>query len=385
MLGSGHQHHEDMQQAHMQVRRPRFDVDYKRAPLLVIWEVTRSCALACKHCRAKAIPGRDPNELSVEEGKTLIRDVRQMGTPIIVFTGGDPLQRDDLEDLIRTAKEEGLRVGTIPAATPLLTRERVESLKTAGVDQLAFSLDAGTPELHDDFRGVEGSFQTTINGVGFARNAGVPVQINTCFDAWNFEEFDKIANLVGLLRAVFWEIFFLVPVGRGTALQGLAPQQFDQLFEKIADLSSRVSFVIKVTEAQHYRRFLLQRNLAQRRAASGNPFPESKKSHASLFENAARVVNAGSGFCFVSHTGELCPSGFLPLSAGNIRDCSITELYRNAPLFRELRDANLLKGRCGCCEYKGVCGGSRSRAYALTGDYLSEAPCCSYHPKAFFV
>jgi radical SAM protein len=351
-----------------------FKVDYQQAPLLLIWEVSRACALACQHCRASAIDWRAPRELTLEEGCQLIDDVAAMGTPLIVFTGGDPLQRDDLEDLIRHACSRRLTVGTIPAATSRLTRERILSLKEAGVHQIALSLDAENAAKHDAFRGIPGTFDKAIEAAGWIREAGVNLQVNTVFGSWNAQDFDAIAELIEKLGVVFWEVFFLVPTGRGSALSGCSPEQFEVLFEKLYQLSKRASFVIKVTEGQHLRRFI-----AQKEAAGVSDIPRVR----AKMMMSGKPVNSGHGFCFVDHVGNVCPSGFLPVVCGNVRNQSVTEIYRENPVFQELRRFDLLKGKCGICEYRDLCsGGSRARAYALTGDYLSSEESCVYEPTA---
>lgn len=361
--------------------------DFHQAPFLVIWETTQSCALACRHCRAEAIDERHPEELDLEEGKNLIDQVADMGTGIMVLSGGDPLQRDDLEDLIRHGKARNLRIGTIPAATERLTPERVRSLKMAGLDQMALSLDGKDEASHDGFRMVPGSFRRTMAGAEFARRVGLPLQVNTTFAAWNYKDFDPLRELVEGLGVVFWEIFFLVPMGRGSELQALTPEQFEALFEKIYRLQKRAPFIVKITEAPHYRRYVAER---ERQAGNRGGVPTGKRIRHLLAREtgpggsmgqAPRGVNSGNGFAFVSHTGEVFPSGFLPLVAGNVRRQTLADIYRNSPLFRELRDPALLQGRCGRCEYAELCGGSRSRAYALTGDYLADDASCLYEPK----
>ncbi|MBU0677222.1 MAG: TIGR04053 family radical SAM/SPASM domain-containing protein [Verrucomicrobia bacterium] len=352
----------------------RFDVDYNKAPLLVIWEVTRACQLACKHCRASAINVRDPNELTLEQGRELLADIAAMGTPLVIFTGGDPLQRDDLEELIVSAKELGLRAGSIPAATEYLTQKRVQSLAAAGLDQMALSLDGPTSEQHDTFRGVEGSFKKVMQGALWAREARLPLQINTVFAAWNFGEFDRIAALVESLGIVFWEVFFLVPTGRGEAMKSCTADQYEVLFGKLHEMSQRVSFIIKVTEAQHYRRYVMQHSVSRTEGEGDQVEAQG------AIRSAPKPVNAGKGFCFVDHVGNVCPSGFLPVIAGNVKDSSISDVYRESDIFRELRDYSKLKGKCGRCEFREVCGGSRSRAHAMTGDIHAEEPFCVYEP-----
>jgi radical SAM protein len=347
-------------------------LDYHQAPLLLIWEVTRACALACQHCRASAIDWRDPLELATDEGRRLIDDVAAMGTPLIVFTGGDPLQRDDLEELIQHARSRGLTIGAIPAVTPRLTRERVMSLRDAGVHQVALSIDAETPEKHDAFRGVPGTFAKVIEAARWIRESGVNLQANTVFGSWNVRDFDAMARLIEELGVTFWEVFFLVPTGRGSALKGCTPEEFELLFAKLCDLAVRAPFVIKVTEAQHLRRFVAQRS-------GSDPASVRVKARMML---SGRPVNAGHGFCFVDHLGNVCPSGFLPLPCGNVRRQSVTDIYRNHLVFRELRDFALLKGKCSACEFRDQCsGGSRARAYAIDGDYLASEPFCIHEPQ----
>lgn len=353
-------------------------VDFEQAPFLLIWEVTRACALACRHCRAAAEDRRDPKELSLEEGMRLLDDTAAMGTPIVILTGGDPLQRDDLEELIAHGKSRGLRMGTIPAETPRLTPARVRSLKAAGLDQMALSLDGSTAALHDGFRKVDGCFDIAMHAAAWACDAGLPLQINTVFGAWNYADFDALAKLVERLGVVFWEVFFLVPTGRGAELESCSPAQFETLFGRLYELAARAPYIVKITEAPHYRRHVLRRAGAASDVAAhrGQRLLARAEGPRRTMGLSPLPVNAGKGFCFVDHTGEVYPSGFLPLAAGNVRTHRLAELYRHAELFKDLRDPSRLKGACGACEYRDVCGGSRSRAYALTGDYLAADPCC---------
>ncbi len=358
--------------------------DFAQAPLLVIWETTRSCALACAHCRADADLTRDPRELSTRQGFSLIDQVAEMGTPILILSGGDPLVREDLEALTRHAKERGLRVGTIPAATPALTRKRLAALKAAGLDQVAFSLDAATAAEHDAFRRAPGAYARVMQGVRWAQDLGLPVQINTCLGAWNIATFDAIVALVGGLPIAFWEVFFLIPVGRGAAMGGLAPEEFEQVFARLRQLSLEADFVVKLTEAQHFRRFVMQTEAsvgpdAAARIERTVARPASVRAGLSL---PPRAVNAGDGFLFVDHLGGICPSGFLPQVRGNLRTERLAHVYREDPLFVSLRDHARLGGKCGRCEYRQVCGGSRARAWATTGDHLAEDPACAYVPRA---
>lgn len=363
--------------------QPAFD--FTQAPLLVIWETTRSCALACAHCRADADLTRHPGELTTGEGYHLVDQVAEMGTPILILSGGDPLMRDDLERLVRHGKSRGLRVGTIPAATPRLTRERLDSLREAGLDQVAFSLDGATARSHDQFRRAPGAFARVLEAAGWARELGLPLQINSCFGAWNWAEFDALAELVGTLGVAFWEVFFLVPVGRGAQLGGLTPGQFETAFEKLWKLSREAPFVVKLTEAQHFRRFVRRREAALGRGAAGRAEhalarPAGVRSGLRL---PPRAVNAGDGFVFVDHLGGICPSGFFPEVRGHVQDGVLARVYRHDPLFTGLRDHSRLGGKCGVCEFREACGGSRSRAKALTGDAWACDPSCAYIPTGW--
>ncbi|MDF3128806.1 TIGR04053 family radical SAM/SPASM domain-containing protein [Kiritimatiellaeota bacterium B1221] len=357
-----------------------FDVDFKQAPLLVIWEVTRACTLACQHCRASAIDYRHPDELNLEEGKILLDEIKAMGTPIVVFTGGDPLQRTDLEELIRYGKSIGLRIGTIPAGTPRLDKTRMRSLKESGVDQVAFSIDAPNAADHDSFRQVPGSYDLTLQGARWAQELNIPLQINTVFHQGNQHQIDELCDLVKSLEVVFWEVFFLVPTGRGTQLSSCTAEEMEVIFGKLYALSKKVPFVIKVTEAQHYRRHIRQQERKVGPPSSvthRNPYEvQAKTAHPHAIGRSSKVVNAGNGFCFIDHTGNICPSGFLSEERGNVRTHSLAHIYREDEFFVNLRNPKLLKGKCGRCEFKTSCGGSRSRAWAVTGDAWAEEPFC---------
>lgn len=362
-------------------------VDFRRAPFLVIWETTQACALACRHCRASARPGRDPLELTTEEGRRVVQQTAEMGTPLIVFTGGDPVNRPDLPDLIAEGKARGLRTATIPAATDALTAELICRLKDAGLDQLALSLDFPEAALHDAFRGVPGAFERTMRAASWAHGAGLPLQINTTVCADTLPYLDRMAAFVERLGIVFWEVFFLVPTGRGSVMGGLRPEQCERVFALLHGVQEKSSFILKVTEAPHYRRHVAQR---VRRATGHHGRPPGAVEMPSLLTTsegpghtvglAPRGVNAGNGFLFVSHRGEVFPSGFLPVSVGSVRERHLADIYRSAPLLRALRDPDRLKGRCGYCEFREICGGSRSRAHALTGDPFATDPWCAYQP-----
>lgn len=358
-------------------------IDFDERPFLVIWEATQACDLACVHCRACAQPLRNPLELSTDEAKRMIDDVADLQTPLFVITGGDPLKRPDVYDLVRHAADKGLRPSMTPSATPLLTREAIVKLKESGLARLAISLDGPTAEIHDGFRRVKGSFDLTIQGARWAREIGLPVQINTTITRHNLHLIDDVIALLEELDIALWSVFFLVPTGRGSEIDLISADEFEQVFAKLYETSRRVKFDIKSTEAQHYRRYLLQRRTELKREGkpSGQLPPVLGTASADGIGRAPKGINDGKGFAFVSHTGEVFPSGFLPISAGNVRQQKLSYLYRESPLFQSLRDADKLEGKCGRCEYKQICGGSRARAFALTDNAFAEEPCCSYQPK----
>ena len=355
-------------------------VDFNERPFIAIWEVTQACDLACVHCRASAQPERNPMELSTDEGKGLIDQIAALQVPVFVLTGGDPIKRPDLFELIGHARSRGVRVSLTPSATPLLTREVVVQLKQAGLARLAVSLDGANAETHDMFRGMTGSYARTLNAIQWANEIGLPVQVNTTFSRRNIDQIDAIVELMESLRITLWSVFFLVPTGRGKLTDLLSADEFEQVFAKIHHLSMIASFDIKTTEAQHYRRFLIQHKTAD------NAGSQERVLHEKIVDSigrAPRGLNDGKGFLFVSHTGEVFPSGFLPVSAGNVRKESLASIYRESPLFRKLRDTSNLEGKCGACEFKNICGGSRARAYALSGNPHGEEPCCSYIPRHY--
>ncbi len=355
--------------------------DFNERPFIAIWEVTQACDLACVHCRASAQPDRSPMELSTDEGKHLIDQIAAMKVPVFVLTGGDPIKRPDLFELIAHARSVGVRVSLTPSATPLLTKDVIVRLKEAGLARLAVSMDGASTETHDAFRGMSGSFARTLDAVRWANEIGLPVQINTTFSRRNIDEIDSIVALMEKLKITLWSVFFLVPTGRGKLNDLLTAEEFESVFAKVYSLSRTASFDIKTTEAQHYRRYLLQQRVAERKL--GIDIASQHEKTVDAIGRAPRGLNDGKGFVFISHKGEVFPSGFLPLSAGSIRDQELAAIYRDSPLFLNLRDTSKLEGKCGACEFKEICGGSRARAYALTGNPHAEEPCCSYIPKGY--
>lgn len=332
-------------------------------PMIVIWEMTRACALACRHCRASAVCRRDPAELSTQEAEAFIDQVKRADPKIFILTGGDPMFRPDLVHLVRYATERGLHVALSPSATPRFLKADLAALKAAGLKRMSLSLDGSTKESHDTFRGVRGPWDWTMRGLELARQHSISVQINTTFTRQNLGEFDQFVELLKQIQPEVWSVFQLVPTGRAKSEDLLTGPEMERLFERLAEVAQEVDFSIKTTEGMHYRRVAWQR---WKQKGGKQPF--------------SAAIGDGKGFVFVSHKGEVFPSGFLPMQAGNVRQDELIDVYRNSPLFKQLRDPSQLQGKCGRCEFKTLCGGSRARAWALTGDVMGAEPLCIYQP-----
>ncbi|MDQ1004130.1 radical SAM protein [Neobacillus niacini] len=365
-----------------------FGRDFNKDPFIVIWELTRACQLACLHCRAEAQLRRDPRELTFEEGKNLIDQIYEMNNPMLVFTGGDPLMRQDVFDIAKYAVEKGVRVSMTPSATPNVTKEAIEKAKEVGLSRWAFSIDGPTAAVHDHFRGTAGSFDLTMERIKYLHELEIPIQINTVISRYNIEYLDEMAKMVEDLGCVLWSVFFLVPTGRGQESDMISPVEHEKVFRWLYDLSKRVSFDIKTTAAQHYRRVVIQQKMREAKNQTDEINYLSALTEQGLtgsidgLGRAPKGVNDGNGFVFISHVGDVYPSGLLPVKAGNVRETLLAEIYRDSPVFQSLRNPDLYKGKCGVCEFRHVCGGSRSRAYAMTGDYLESEPFCVYIPQA---
>jgi radical SAM protein len=365
-------------------------IDYDRTPFVLIWETTQACDLTCRHCRAAAQPNHHPGELTTAEGEDLLRQAADLGTPIFILSGGDPLKREDLFHLIRFGADLKMRMATIPAATPLLTEDVVRRLKESGLSQMAQSVDFPRAELHDEFRGVRGAFAKSMEAIEWAHKHQIPVQVNTTLSGRSVPYLEEMVELVQRLGIVFWEVFFLVPMGRGVDLGGLTAAQCEEIFAVLYRVQKTSRFLVKVTEAPHYRRYVAQCEMAEKhdgRRPRGpvHDLPDQlmrTEGPGHSIGLAARGVNSGNGFAFISHTGDVYPSGFLPVNAGNIRQRSLATMYQDSEPFKQLRRPWEFKGVCGICEFNTICGGSRSRAYALTGDYLESDPWCVYRPSA---
>lgn len=328
------------------------------------WELTRACALACRHCRAEAVHARLPDELDTAEAFGVLASLaRCRPAPVVVLTGGDPLERPDFWAILDHAKGLGLHVDVAPSATPRLGRDVILDLARHGVGALSLSLDGSTATRHDAIRGIPGCWDMTMRAAEHVAEAGIPLQVNTLVTADTLGDLPAIAERAAAMHARRWSLFFLVTTGRGALLPQITAEQAETLLEWLADRNASVPFVIATTEAPHYRRVLLRR----RGIEGDGPVPGAG-------------MRDGNGILFISYRGDVMPSGFLPVSAGNTREHDVLDLYRTAPLFVRLREPASFGGRCGACEFRRVCGGSRGRAYAATGDVLAEDPLCAWQP-----
>ena len=373
------------------VRHLRHDAGER--PMIVIWETTRACQLVCLHCRADAQPLAHPDQLTTEQGETLLEQVAGFGKPypIVVLTGGDPFERPDLPELVRYGSGLGLHMALSPSVTPKMTPEALAVFRDSGVHAISLSLDGARAEVHDGFRGVPGVYDATVRAAGWCKEAGYRLQINSTVTRDTVDELPDLLRQVIGLGASLWSVFFLVPTGRGSALQALSADEVEDVLHWLHDVSDLVA--VKTTEAPHYRRVAIQR---ARRAAGEAPvelgplYERLRAAVADLLDDPGvrrRTprppidVNSGRGFAFVSHVGLVYPSGFFPQHCGNVKDTPFDEIYRTHPLLVSLRQPETFHGKCGVCEFKEVCGGSRSHAYAVTGDILGSDPTCAYVPR----
>jgi len=347
--------------------------DYSKNPILVYWELTRACSLACRHCRAEAMAMPDEHELTHGESMTLLSQIAEFKEPLphLILTGGDPLERTDIYDLIDEARRLGLTVSITPSVTPGLTFEVLEKLKAHGIDSLGLSLDGSCATRHEVVRGVRGCFDWTVRAAQNAAALGLPIQINTLVAQETLDDLPRIYELLKTLKIMRWSLFFLISVGRGKMLQPVTPEQGEQCMRWIFDLSEEAPFQIKTTEAPSYRRVAL----SQMKKA-GKTGQEIERT--SVYRGFG--IRDGNGIMFVSNDGMIYPAGFLPLTAGNVRRDHLVDIYRHSPFFRALHTPNEFRGKCGVCEYRALCGGSRARAFAVTGDPLASDPFCPYEP-----
>lgn len=340
------------------------------APLRVYWELTRACDLSCTHCRANAIPSRHPDELTTSEVFRVLDDLAAGSSPHVILTGGDPLKRPDFFSIVKHTVDLGLTCLVAPSATPLLTRDTIAALMKSGVKAMSLSLDGSTPERHDGLRGVDGTFVRTLTTAKQIVDSGISLQINTLVTDKTRTDLPAIHRIVQDLGADRWSLFFLVTMGRGITLGQITPAESEEVLNWALDHAGDRRPIVTTTEAPHYRRIGMMRQ-----AAAGSDAPNAR-----LIPRGMGIRD-GNGVMFISHTGEVQPSGFLPLTAGNARSENPLQIYRDSPVFRNIRRTDLFEGRCGSCEFREVCGGSRARAYAATGNPLGADPLCPYEPR----
>ncbi len=342
-------------------------------PRLIAWEITRNCNLDCLHCRASSVKQCEPDELTTEEGKALIDNIAGFAKPVLILSGGEPLERPDVYELAAYGDKAGLRVVLATNGT-LVSREAAQKLKDVGIKRVSISIDGACAKSHDAFRGLTGCFDQALAGIENLKAAGLSFQINTTITKRNLTEIPAIADLGIGLGADALHIFLLVPTGRGKEIEGdeIPPEEYERVLNWFYDKQKEVTISLKATCAPHYFRIMRQR--ARQEGIKITP-----QTHG--FEAMTKGCLGGSGFCFISYKGDVCPCGYLPALAGNVRKQSFKDIWFNSAVFADMRDANLLKGKCGRCEYRKVCAGCRARAYAATGDYLEEEPYCTYQPQ----
>ncbi|MBQ9371784.1 MAG: TIGR04053 family radical SAM/SPASM domain-containing protein [Thermoguttaceae bacterium] len=384
------------------MRREPYTVDdFTKNPLMFYYEVTRACDLVCKHCRASAQESAAPDELSHENAIKLMEDVARFPRkPTICFTGGDPLKRADLFEIIRAATDLGIGSALTPSATPLATFDAFKKAKEAGVSAIGISIDGPNAEVHDAFRGFAGSFAKALDMLKYARDLELPVQVNTSITKRNAHLIDEIADMLEETGVMMWSVFFLVPVGRGVEETRISPQEYREVFAKLYQHSQTKPFSVKTTEAPHYRRFVLEHGGDPLAAPKTRPqFPKSAFANAMKTEGrpldqkeqeglekvgqgrrsrAPLGVTDGRGIMFVGHNGEIFPAGFLPIVCGRFPQDSVVDVYQKHPLFNALQNPDNYKGICGACQFRHICGGSRARAYAVYGDPLAAEPDCDF-------
>ena len=339
---------------------------------LIAWEITRNCNLSCVHCRASATMGPYVNELDTKSCFQLLDEIAGVGSPIIILTGGEPLLRPDIFEITRYGTGKGLKMVMAPNGT-LITKRAAEQMADAGIKRISISLDGATKEIHDKFRGVDGAFEGALRGISLAKEAKIEFQINTAITKSNLDQIPLIQELAIKLGAVAHHIFLLVPTGRGKFIvnQEISAEEYERTLNWFYDQREKTPLQLKATCAPHYYRILRQRAKKEKISVSFKTFG---------LDAVTRGCLGGTGFCFISHTGIVQPCGFLHLNCGDITKTSFDDIWHGSDIFLSLRNFDNLKGKCGRCEFKRVCGGCRARAYEATGDFLSEEPLCSYTP-----
>ena len=367
--------------------------DYSQRPLLVFWETTKACPLSCRHCRANAILKPLPGELNTDEGKRLIEQLPEFGkpTPVLILTGGDPLMRSDIFELIDYARSLNVPVAVSPTVSEkLLSDDVIKELRM--VSSVSVSLDGASPITHDYIRNRSGVFELTLKAISSLVKSGVKVQVNTTFMKLNVHELPLIVKILKDLGVYTWEVFFLIHVGRGIELEALTPEETEDVVNVLYDVS-KYGFTVRTVEAPFYRRIVLHRYAFENNEINVKPILGPL--YAQLYEGLVKVMGSeppkptkrpmvartrdGDGIIFIAYNGDVSPSGFLPIKLGNVKEESLVKIYRENPILLKIRRGEY-GGRCGLCEFRFICGGSRARAYAEYGDPLAEDPACIYKP-----
>ena len=339
---------------------------------LVAWETTRNCNLNCVHCRASADRGPFAGELDTQAAFRLLDQIVAVGSPIVILTGGEPLLRPDIFEIAHYGNQKGLRMVMAPNGT-LITEKIACQIVKAGIGRISISLDGADKESHDRFRGVNGAFEGAVRGIAHARAAGLEFQINTTITKSNLSQIGDIQKLAVKLGAVAHHIFLLVPTGRGKYIvdHEISAREYEETLNWFYDQRNQTSLQLKATCAPHYYRILRQRAKSEGKTVTFS-------THG--LDAVTRGCLGGTGFCFISHRGIVQPCGFLDLNCGDVVRSSFSDIWCGSEIFQTLRSIDLLKGKCGKCEYKKVCGGCRARAYEATGDFMAQEPLCMYQP-----
>jgi radical SAM protein with 4Fe4S-binding SPASM domain len=349
---------------------------------VVMWELTRACKLGCVHCPIGAQPRRSPLELSTYEAYKTIDQIVSLNPDEVIITGGDPFERSDLYQLLDYARRRGLEPSLTVSTTPSLTGAAIGKLKRNGLSRLVIGLDSSSPEKHDGGRAISGQFGATLLAIRWARTAELPVEVNTLLTPRNVRELQVVAELLGDVDVARWNVYFLVPVGHSRNLDALTANEIEDIFETLYGISRRVGFPVRTFEAPHYRRFVLQKAVEERQRKIDHYFDPNVDGIA-IGDDSSRAAVAVNNYLYISHTGEVSVSPFLPLTAGNVRYQPLATVFQYGELFAAVRDEVNLKGKCGRCEFRTVCGGSRARAFAATGDLFATDPLCAYQPGTF--
>lgn len=357
-----------------------FDLDYERHPI-VVWELTRACDLQCTLCPMGADVSRSPLELSTYEGYKTIDQIAAIEPSRFVISGGDPLERDDVYQFIEYSVRRGLQPLVALSPTTSVTQQAIAELAHSGASKIVVSLDDVDAVRHDALRGMNGGYTATLLSMRWAREAGIGIEVNTLVARRNVAHLRDMLEMLELNGVEAWNLYFLVPVGASKGIEQLDAEQVDEIFRFVDDAASHVK--IRIIEAPHYRRHRMQQVLAERQRRFDSMLESDQWPDFSGYaadEKQPLATHDARGIIFISHSGEVRPSEFLPISAGNIRYRSLGAIFRGGDLFVALREPSNLKGKCGRCEFARVCGGSRARAFAITGDVFATDPLCSYEP-----